>query len=200
MYLISFLPISICVNGVSFNRYIEFDSRDGRKYVKELQRMTLEIMDISNCESRADKLKCVQSIRQSLLRVNEFWFEKIFSPLSNEYDLPDDSACRCLHGQCRFDFFRCSHFEVNGAKVKVDIFSRAPAISVNCAIQSQTDIERLKDYYALTMKRFEAMPCCNCAPLSKRLVSILETVIMFTRATLDKVIETVDEVDNIVVV
>lgn len=195
MYLVSYLPVAAHFNGVNISQVIEFDSRDPTRYVKDLQRVTLEILAQTKVATDVDRKRCIDSIRDSILRVNEFWMEKVFRPILKEYpSLEEDSACHCIRGYCRFDLFRCSHYEPFGAKVKVDIFARAPSISINCATQNLDDVAKLKDYYIYTMKRFEAMPCCSCLPISKKLLSILENLIMLTKFTLYKLGESFEDV------
>lgn len=200
MYLVSYLPVAAHLNGVNINRFIEFDSRDPTKYVKELKGITLEILNDTKSTNGVQRAKCIDTLKTSILRINEFWMEKIFLPLSLDCNLPDDCACRCIRGYCRYDLFRCSHFEPFGAKVKVDIFARAPSISVNCGNQTEEDVDKLKEYYRYTIRRYQAMPCCGCLPISKKLLSILETMIMVTKLTLNNLLESLDDVDSIAVI
>ena len=199
MFMISYIPINLNLNGVKFHRYIEYNSRDPTNFRRELRRLTWEVVDILQADEDERK-SAVEMVKNCLLQINEFWYDEIFLPVSLLIDLPTKRVCNCHKGFCQYDFFYSSHYAKDGAKVKVDIFTCPPSISLNAANQTSTDIQELKDFYVSAVRRYQQVPCCQCLPLSKDVLLMLESLIVEIKMTLDKLCDEIVNHDKVVIV
>lgn len=173
--MISFFPVSLTIDGVKFNRCIEYNSQDVTKFKMDLKKLTWELVEFISEEGEARR-PLIGILKNHLLRINKFWYEQIFLPVSNMISLPEQCTCYCYKGHCAYDLFYTSHYMKDGSKVKVDIFGSPPSISINAASQSERDIEKLRDYYINVVRKGRLHPCCQCVSLSKDLVSSLKTM------------------------
>lgn len=188
--MISFLPVSLTIDGVKFNRCVEYDSQNVTKFKTDLKKLTWELVEFISEEGEARR-PLIDILKNHLLRINKFWYEQIFLPVSNVISIPEHCTCYCFKGHCAFDLFYTSHFVKEGSKVKVDIFSFPPSISINIATQNERDIEKLRDYYINVVRKGRLQPCCQCVCLSKDLLSNLKTMMDETEAVLEEVTEEV---------
>ena len=193
--MISFLPVSLTIDGVKFNRCIEYNSRNVTKFQMDLKNLTWELMEFISEEGEARR-PLIDILKNHLLRINKFWYEKIFLPVSNMISLPEQCTCYCYKGHCAYDLFYTSHYVKDASKVKVDIFGCPPSISMNVATQSERDVEKLRDYYINVVRKGRAHPCCQCVSLSKDLVSNLKTMIDEIESALEELTDEVVRVKS----
>lgn len=186
-------------DGEPFNRYIEYDSHNEAKFKMDLKKLAWEIVELSNSDGEGRRCD-IEVFKSNILRVNKFWYENIFVPVSELIILPQHNTCYCFKGHCAYDLFHSSHHVKDGAKVKVDIFTCPPTISINVATQSVTDVEKLKDFYVHTIKKFRQNPCCQCVPISKELLTIVGSMISVIENVLDEVAEEAVRVEHAVIV
>ena len=197
--MLSFLPVDLSIDGEQFNRCLEYDSRNVALYKLDLRKLTWEMVERSKAEGEARRY-LVENLRENLMRVNKFWHERIFTPVSKMTQLPQRSVCYCFKGHCPYDLFHSSHHATDCAKVKVDIFTSPPSISLNVAAQSEADIEKLRDFYMHTIRRWRQNPCCQCVPISQELLSIVSEMMSETDEILDEVVEEVVRAKGAVIV
>ena len=197
--MISFLPVTLTINGEKFSRCLEYDSHNVTKFKMDLRKLTWEMVEFLDEEGEARR-PLIDILRNHLLRINTFWHEQIFLPVSNMISLPEHVTCYCFKGHCAYDLFHTSHYVKDGSKVKVDIFACPPSISMNVANQSERDLEKLRDYYISVVRKARLHLCCQCVPLSKELISILKTMISEIEMVLEELAEEVVHVKSAVLV
>ena len=145
-----------------------------------------------------EKRAFVNLLSTLLTRVSKFWLEKIMRPLSRELDLPERAACRCCKRnralrRCDHDLIIYSHYDDEStAKVKVDLFSGPPSVSINVACQEDSDIDRFKRYYTLLLERYNELSCCRCCPISTDLIQDIEDHIDETEHTISTMLYIID--------
>ena len=176
MPLICYIPILIAHDGTTIRRLLQYNSSNLKKYDSDLRKLAYENFEEFECDRIEDKQEFLQTLKELITRVSKFWLYKVIVPLSEEMELPDVSVCHCCnHRQelrkCAQDLMVSSHVdEETTSRIKVDLFSAPPTISINIASQEEADIERLKRYYSHLIKRHHELPCCSCCPISKALI------------------------------
>ena len=180
MPLICIIPLDISLKDKSFKRVLQYDSSYKRKYSIDIMRIVNDYYEEFSVVDSNEKRAFAELLCSLLTRVLRFWLEKIFKPLSHELDLPEQAVCRCCKRiqtirKCDHDLLISSHYDDKStSKVKVDLFSGPPSISINTAAQEDSDIDRFKRYYTILVERYHELPCCRCCPISTDLIHDIE--------------------------
>ena len=199
MPLVCFIPIDISLDGKSCKGLIQYDSSYLRKYSTDVWKFVDRCFEEFEATDTEKKQAIIILVSDLLTRVSKFWLEKVLRPLSKELDFPYRTVCRCNRSsdslrRCAHDLITYSHYDdINLSRIKVDLFSGPPSISINVACQEDSDIERYKKYYTLLVKRFHELPCCRCCPISRCLVREIEDHVDETENTISLIKHFVDE-------
>ena len=187
------IPVSIIHKDNLFTSKIFYSANDVIGYKADLIDLMEDIVTFYHCEDDIELQKLLMRIlTNALTRVLRFWLDEVFKPLSLTEAIPQSSRCYCEMRTrklktCLHDIIVFSHYDENGGKFKVDMFTGPPSMSVNVAVQDDRDIIKFRAYYANLLKVFASKPCCSCCPLSKDLMCNIEQLITATTQTLSDV-------------
>ena len=187
------------MNDKSFKRVIVYDSSYIRKYTADLWKLVYDYIEEFEVVDRNGKRTFVALLSFLLTRVLKFWLEKIVKPLSHDLDLPEQAVCRCckrneMVRRCNHDLIIHSHYDDQStSKIKLDLFSGPPSISINTASQEDSDIDRFKRYYTTLVARYLELPCCRCCPISTDLLQDIEDQLDETDSIISTMISLIDD-------